>query len=135
MNPVEVQERLEATAESLDNLSKGAAKVYEMLDEIEAEWDAHRDTIGEELKEQMVAEQRKGDPPDHWVTSVSRRRRPELYAAYRKARRLVARFEIESSNRRSELTGYQSLLRTEAAMTGVQGGRPGLPVHGRRRAS
>lgn len=138
MEPFEYEAGLESATGALSALSDELGSAYEAFDEVEAEWDAHRDTIAEDLKDQMVDEGRKGDPADHWVTSVARRRKPELYAEFRRCKRAIDRLNTQSSNRRSELTGYQSLLKSEHAMAGTdnsQADRRGLPVHGQRRAA
>ncbi len=132
------QEGLESSTGALSSLSTNLSDAYKDFDSIEEEWDQHRDVIAEELKEQMVDDQRKGDPADHWVTSVARRRKPEMYAAWRKAKRRIEKLTVQSSNTRSQLTGFQSLLKTEQHLDGGQhdqSSRRGLPVHGQRRAA
>lgn len=113
-------ESLEDTTGKLSEASRHLHEAADELDKAEKEWDEARDAVFEDLKDEMANADRKGDPAEHVVTSTARRLHRDKYIAWRQAKRQVETYERVSSNRRAELSGWQSLLKSEHAEAGVQ---------------
>lgn len=111
-NPIQVEENLGTVTEQLDTLSKDLATAHDLLNDAEAAWEEVYDTVAESLKEQMVEEGRKGDPAEHVIVTATRREHRTAYQNYRRAKRAVEKLERISQNRRAQLSGYQSQLKT-----------------------
>jgi len=119
-DPVTVQDNLELATAELDACSKALTDAVTSLDEAEDSWLKLFDETAQALKEEMVEEGRKGDPAEHVVTSVARRKDRLVYKRWRDARRQVDLLEKVSANRRSQLSGYQSQLKALDSEAGVQ---------------
>lgn len=119
-NPGTYEDRLEGSVGQLSAASVEVHRARAELDKAEEEWLALYDEVAEALKEEMVEEGRKGDPAEHTITSAARRKDRALYTRLRRAKRALAAAETVSSNRRSEVSAYQSLIRSEHAEAGAQ---------------
>jgi hypothetical protein len=109
-DPAFVMERIEFCVAELDRISKALTAAGGVLDATEEVWDELADATAEALKEEMVEAGRKGDPAEHVVVSATRRQNRAAWQEYRRAKRLVERLEKLGSNRRAQLSGWQSTL-------------------------
>lgn len=96
--------------ERLDNLGKAMYVATDELCAAEEAWDELYDAVAEDLKDEMQKESRKGDPAEHFVTSVCRRQHRAEYQRLRRAKRDLERLERISQVRRQMASGRQSEL-------------------------
>jgi chromosome segregation ATPase len=97
-------------ANDLDELSKEFDEATEELDAAEAAWDELYDAVAENLKDEMAAEQRKGDPAEHTITSVTRRQHRAEYQRLRRAKRRMEKADRKLKSKTAALSGRQSEL-------------------------
>lgn len=118
IDPVQVVEAIDTDARSLDEISKALKDANDRQDRAESGWLTVYDGIAESLKDEMAEEGRKGDPAEHWITSVARRQHRVVYQEWRNARREVERLGQQLQAKRASMSGRQTLykaLQDEAA--------------------
>lgn len=110
VNPAQVMHDLGEDTAYLDDLTKALALAETTLNQAEAEWDEVYDAIAEDLKDEMAGEGRKGDPAEHYITSVARRQHRDIYVTYRRSKRAVEMLERRLQAKKTATSGRQSLL-------------------------
>lgn len=120
IDPSMVLERIHADAEDLDTLSKRLYAANERMDLAEHGWLVVYDGIAEALKTEMVDEGRKGDPAEHWVTTIARRQHRLVYQEWRNSRREVERLDRQLQAKKAAMSGRQSELRALQAEADFQ---------------
>jgi hypothetical protein len=120
-DPVAVLGRIHADAEVLDTISKRLYEANERLDAAESGWLVVYDAIAESLKDEMVSEGRKGDPSEHWITSVARRQHRVVYQEWRNADRAAKRLAQQLKAKTAAMSGRQSELKVLQAEGDFQG--------------
>jgi hypothetical protein len=108
-------------ADHLDALSKQVDDYTDRLEDAEKLWDAAYDATMASLEEEYAEAGRKS-VPEHTCLSAARRRYPQEYQGYRKAKRDVERLQIKLKAVQGALSGRQSgmgALREELRAMGV----------------
>jgi hypothetical protein len=111
IDPVTVVQSLHDDAADLDTISKRLYEANQRVDRAEAAWDLVYDANAESLKDEMVEDGRKGDPAEHWITSVTRRQHRVVYQELRNAKREVERLERQLKAKTSATSARQSELK------------------------
>lgn len=109
-DPVTVMQAIDADACRLDQLEKLLGDCATALDAAEERWDEVYDKVAEDLKTEMAGEGRKGDPAEHWITSITRRQNREAYVNWRRAKRALAIAEKQVKAKADAMNGRQSEL-------------------------
>lgn len=107
---IEVLDALHDDLEKLDNLGKALYAATDELDAAEEAWHELYDSTAASLKEDMDEAGRKGDPAEHYVTSVCRAQHRAEYQRLRRAKRNLQRLQDLSQVRRQVASGRQSEL-------------------------
>jgi hypothetical protein len=121
IDPSMVVGRIHGDAEDLDGISKALYDANQRMDQTEAAWLLVYDAVAESLKDEMADEGRKGDPAEHWITSVARRQHRVVYQEWRNAKREVERLDRQLQAKRSAISGRQSELKSLQAEAEYQG--------------
>jgi hypothetical protein len=78
------------------------------------------------LRDVYRGDGRKSDPAEHSIASVTRRRHPDIYARYRRAKKKLDGLSLRLQAKRAALSGRQSeLAALRDEFQAVQGGRRG----------
>jgi hypothetical protein len=109
-DPVVVMKAIDRDAQWMDWLGKALDTATDQLDEAEKIWDEHYDKVGDDLKQEMIEEGRKGDPPAHWIESRARKENRVAYQNLRRAKRLVEKLEKQIRAASAAMNGRQSEL-------------------------
>jgi hypothetical protein len=121
---VDYIEVLEQAGTDLNSLTIQLGAAHARLDAAEVAWLGKYDLIAVELADQYEEKGRKTDPAEHTIVSATRRRFPDLYQELQQAKRAIKRLEIQSANKRSEVTANQSLVKNEREIGGAGAGGP-----------
>lgn len=121
-SPVDYHSGLESAAANLSSLSIQLGAAHDRFNTAEDAWLREYDAIAVELKDQMMEAGRKSDPSEHAIVSATRRRFPDLHRELRESKRALDRLEKQSSNQRSTVTAYQSLIKSEHTIGGADPG-------------
>lgn len=143
VSPDEVISDLDSDARIMDNLEKAIGAACDALDQAEETWLILYDQIAETLKDEMVEEGRKGDPAEHWITTITRRQHRAEYTTWRRARRAWEALERQRqakekamSARQSELNGMRDGLKVyTTAKHNLAGTQPAPDIIGGRRVA
>jgi hypothetical protein len=111
---------IERVAGKLDGASKELYHAYTLVEEAEEVWEEKWDEVAEDLKDDLRNAGSSRDPSEHSILSAARRKYRDEYHAWRRAKRAVERAEKVSSNRRAQLSAYQTLFKNFGAEAGVQ---------------
>lgn len=114
VNPAEVVQDISDGAASLDGISKALQAANDRMDAAESGWDTVYDAVAESLKDEMADEGRKGDPAEHWITSVARRQHRLVYQEWRNSKREVARLAQQLKANSDAISGRQTLYKALA---------------------
>lgn len=109
-DPVQVILAIGGDAAALDLLEKALGDAQDAMDVAEECWLEVYDQVAEDLKDEMVSEGRRGDPAEHWVTTVARRHNRLAYTNWRRARRALEILQLRVQAKRSAMNGRQSQL-------------------------
>lgn len=109
-NPVEAMDAMGVYAGLLDDLSKEFDEATDELDAAEEEWDKLYDAVAEDLKDEMAAADRKGDPAEHTITSITRRQHRAEYQRLRRAKHRMEKADRQLKTLTAALSGRQSEL-------------------------
>lgn len=120
IDPNAVLERIHDDAASLDEISKALHAANQRMDAAESGWLTVYDHIAESLKDDMKTEGRKGDPAEHWVTTVARQQHRVVYQEWRNARREVERLDRQLQAKKAAMSGRQSELKALQAEADFQ---------------
>jgi hypothetical protein len=117
---ITVAKALELVAERLDAVSRDLHTAYTALESAEEKWEEHWDNAAEDLQEELREGGSTRSPSEHAILSRARKDHREDYHAWRRAKRSVERAEKVSSNRRAQLSAYQTLFKNFGAEAEVQ---------------
>lgn len=109
-DPVDVMLAIDRDAERLDELEKLIGESADLLERAEEAWLEIYDRVAEDLKDEMQEQARKGDPAEHWVTSVARRQHRVEYSNLRRAKRAYEKFDKQIGAKKAAMNGRQSEL-------------------------
>jgi predicted ribosome quality control (RQC) complex YloA/Tae2 family protein len=128
-------EQLDEDALTLDALGKLLWAAIDECDKAEDEWEQLRDRVQEELKREMDEDGRKGDPAEHTIIAVARRRDRDLYRRFRSAKREKERCQALIDAKGKAISARQSWLKGEGTQAGAKDfGTGASPIVGRRAA-
>ncbi len=125
IDPQQLLDEIAADANDLDRLSKRIYEAVAVLDEAEAVWEHHFDTVMSALEDEYAEAGRKS-VPEHSALSAARRAHPSEWTTFRRARRAVDRLQQQLAAKRAALSGRQSslnALRDEARVQDQAGAR------------
>jgi chromosome segregation ATPase len=117
LSPLEL---IHVDAAALDAIARYLKYATERLDDAEEAWETVYDKVAESLKEEMEAQDRKGDPAEHVIVSTTRRQHRAVWVEYRRARRDLGRLETQLQAKKAALSGRQSELRALGAEVDAQ---------------
>lgn len=109
-DPVSVMLAIDDDAARLDELEKAIGDAADLMERAEEAWLEIYDRTAEDLKDEMAETGRKGDPAEHWVTSVARRQHRVEYTNWRRARRAYEKFDKQIGAKKAAMNGRQSEL-------------------------
>jgi chromosome segregation ATPase len=110
VDPIVLIGEINQDARDLDRLSKRIHEESERLTAAEHNWELVYDQVAESLKEEMAEDGRKGDPAEHWIVTMTRRRYRPVWQEYREAERSVKKLERQLKAKTAALSGRQSEL-------------------------
>lgn len=111
IDPIEVLNEVNENAVSLDAISKALKAANDRMDAAESGWLVVYDAVAESLKDEMMEEGRKGDPAEHWITTVARRQHRIVFQEWRNAKREVERLDRQRQAKQAATSGRQSVLK------------------------
>lgn len=117
--PTRIAQGLEAATAELSRLSRAYDEAHDAYVDAEFAWLRVYDQTAADLKALMSRDGRKGDPAEHWIETEARRRYPDQYERWKRAKRAVQKLEQLMQTRRAELSGWQSQARNEQAALGA----------------
>lgn len=123
-DPIVVMGYLDADALKMDELEKAIGQCADAFDSAEDAWLVCYDDVAESLKDEMVANGRKGDPAEHWIEHETRRLHRDEWRVLRRAKRAWEALDRQRraksdaiSARQSELGAMRDGFRVDAPRT------------------
>lgn len=107
---IDVLNGLGDSVDALDQLGKDLAEAETELNFAEAEWDERFDAVGETLREEYAAAERKSDPAEHTILAATRRENRTVYQRYRQAKRALEILQLRLQASRARASAQQSQL-------------------------
>jgi hypothetical protein len=116
-DPVITEGSIDADVQALDRIEKQIGAWTEDYISAEEIWDALYDATADDLKDQMREEGRKGDPAEHWVTSVCRRQHRVEYQNLRRAKKQLDGLQLRVKAKTTAVSGRQTQAKIELELS------------------
>lgn len=118
-DPVLTEGSLDSYAADLDSLEKSVDHWTDEFLKAEATWDELYDAVADSLKADMDEAGRKGDPAEHYITSVCRKQHRVEYQQLRRAKKKLEGLQLQIKAKSQAASARQTQLNTEMKLAGI----------------